>query len=217
MDLTIQEVSDFLIAAGAVGTAAMGIVEGAKSVRFPPIGFGFLLKQLQWSFSALQVAYGDQYKKLIESLYRISGSGDLARTLRQGIRIGLNEENAADLSQNILGKSDGTLTEIAKKINTGENLEPQEKNFLSRFELAVDARIEGALALGERAYANGIRLCAFIVAIGLAQAAALLLKLQDGFITALIVGLIAVPIAPIAKDIVKGFQSAATALSARSK
>lgn len=217
-EMTLTSVTQFIIAAGAVGTAAMGIVEGAKSVHIKPLGFRSLMSELQWAIEALKVAYGEQYDRLLKSLYRLNRSeGELPRILRQGVRIGLNKNNAALMAETVLGDVDGSLPQVATKIAAGESLSDQEKNILGRFEVAVDARIDAALALADRAYGNGIRLCSFIVAIFLSLMAAQVLHFTGGYKTALIVGLISVPLAPIAKDVAKGLQSAANAIAAKAK
>ena len=143
--------SNFVIATGAVGTAAMGIVECFKSTRIKPIGFSQLEESISWADAALIKAYGSDYKKQLESLYRLNRSGgDLPRIIRQGVRIGLDEQNAVTMEENLLGRNLYLLPAVAKKAAEGEELEPKEKNILGRFEVAADARIDAALSLAER-------------------------------------------------------------------
>ncbi len=212
------ELSQFVIAAGAVGTASMGIVEGFKSTKWPPIGFSKLTKSISWADAALNKAYGPEHMKLLESLYRINRtSGDLPRILRQGVRIGLDKKNAEAMESILLGADRKQLPEVAEKAADGEKLEPNEQNILGRFEVAADARIDAALSLAERAYSNGVRYRAFLVAQGLAFGAVFAIGPDSKkIITALIIGLVAVPLAPIAKDVAKGFQSAVKAIGGKS-
>jgi hypothetical protein len=214
------ELGQFVLAAGAVGTAAMGIVEGCKSAHFRPIGFSRFLKSIQWAEPALIRAYGPGQQDLVESLYRLNRSkGDLPRILRQGVRIGLNETNAAEMEGVLLGAGRDDLPAIAKKASRGEELDKQERNLLGRFEVAADARIDAALSLAERAYKNGVRARAFVVALALSCGASFSLGATstafsafDRLVLALIVGLVAVPVAPIAKDVASGFKNAAKAI-----
>jgi len=212
------DLGEFVLAAGAVGTAAMGIVEGFKATWLQPPGFLSLDKSLAWARPALIKAYGTDYKKLLMSLFRLNRSdGDLPRILRQGVRIGLDENNARGMEEALLGKDNNQLTAIAKKVSKGAKLEDPDRNILGRFEVAADARIDAALALGERAYINIIRFGAFMVALVLSLVTALLVKPDfGGFLTALITGLVAVPLAPIAKDVAKALQSAAKAIGGKS-
>lgn len=215
-DLQIDLV-DFVVAAGALGTAAMGIVEGFKSIRITPFGFSKLRENITWSNKALGNAYGDQVDELLKSLYRLGRSGgELPRILRQGVRIGLDKDNAKYLADSILGSSGDELEKIAVKNAAGKDLSAEEKNILGRFEVALDARIDAALALAERVYINSIRFAAFFVAIVLALVtAAFLDPTPDNFFTALVAGIVAVPLAPIAKDVAKAIQSATSAIGSR--
>jgi len=212
------ELSQFVLAAGAVGTASMGIVEGFKSTKWSPIGFSKLTKSISWADAALNKAYGKESKTLLESLYRVNRtSGDLPRILRQGVRIGLDQNNAAEMEETLLGADSKQLQGVAKKVAEGTDLDTTEKNILGRFEVAADARIDAALALAERAYSNGIRYRAFFIAQGLAFGAVFAIGPDSKkIITALIIGLVAVPLAPIAKDVAKGFQSAVKAIGGKS-
>lgn len=209
---------DLVLASGAVGAAAMGIVEGFKSTKLRPIGFNQLEQSINWANNALSKAYGAGHRELLESLYRQNrSSGDLPRILRQGVRIGLDEHNAKEMESILLGADRNQLSLVAEKAASGSELSPEEKNILGRFEVAVDARIDAALSLAERAYVNGIRQRAFLIAILLSLSAAFSIKPDlKSFLPGLIVGLVAVPLAPIAKDVAKGFQSAAKAIGGKS-
>ncbi|GJQ57583.1 MAG: hypothetical protein D8M57_19750 [Candidatus Scalindua sp. AMX11] len=212
------DLAQFTLAAGAVGTAAMGIAEGFKSVKMRPIGFSKLEKSINWADAALIKAYGNERMMLLESLYRSNrSSGDLPRILRQGVRIGLDEQNAVEMENILLGADRNQLPAVAKKAAIGKELEQEEQNILGRFEVAADARIDAALSLAERAYINGIRLRAFIIALSLSLSAAFTIKPdKEGIVAGLIVGLVAVPLAPIAKDVADGIKEAAKAIGGKS-
>ena len=209
--------SNMVLATGAVGVAAMGITEGFKSVKVTPMGFNKLEEEINWATDALKISYGDDYRKMIMSLYRNGRrKGDLPRVLRQGVRIGMDENTAKTMANVVGGVSPERLSEVAAKLKSGEELNPIQRNILGRFEVAADARIDAAFSLAERAYANIIRYRASQVALALSISAAIALdRSASGFLTAIIVGLTAVPIAPIAKDVAKGFQSATKAIGAR--
>jgi hypothetical protein len=228
--MEITSLTEIVLATGAVGTAAMGIVEGFKTTRLPPIGFWKLRQELGWASDALIISYGVKYEDMLSSMFRSArGSGELPRILRQGVRIGLTEQTAQIMAQTVGVADPDKLSAVAKKLVAGTDISnmPIERNLLGRFEMAVDARIDAALAMADRAYKNGLRLRAFVVSLVLALIAARLMYIPDPktpeagflssdlFVLALIVGLTAVPIAPIAKDVAKGFQSLAKALGTR--
>ena len=198
----------------------MAIAEGCKLLLFPPIGFKRLREELTWADEALKVAYGENFEDLQKSHYRMGrGKGALPKTLRQGIRIGMNEDTVETMAVVVGGLEKSDLSDVARKVKAGSVLDDKDKNILGRFEVAADARIDAALALAERSYINRMHLRAFIIAIVLSLLSALFLSYHYnwdhlwkylGF--GLMTGLIAVPIAPIAKDLTKALQSAAKAV-----
>lgn len=221
-------IGEIVLATGAVGTAAMGITEGFKSIWLPPIGFWKLKEELSWAKEALIIAYGNNYEDTLSSMFRSArGSGELPKVLRQGIRIGLNEKTAKEMAKTIGVTDPNTLGSVAKEVTEGTDIskDATKRNLLGRFEMAADARVDAALAMADRAYKNGLRMRSFAVALTLSVVAAFFLYVPDKpgavfftsqiFGLSLIIGLTAVPIAPIAKDVAKGFQAAAKALGAK--
>lgn len=220
--------TSMVLGAGALGTAAFGVVDGLKRWKtYASKGFEEVPATLgPVLMNSLSVAYGPEYHLLLEAQYSDGRSkGDLGRTLRQGVRIGLTVENAGSMADAVGVVDAERLAAVVQKLRQGMELEPEEKGILGRFELAVDARIDAALGLAERAYQGWARVTAYIVAIILSLLAALGLAVEsaEGFtetigkylIWGLILGVAAVPLAPIAKDVATGIQAAAKALRAR--
>ena len=134
---------------------------------------------------------------------------ELARVIRQGARVGLTEENASQIAK-FLGVVDvDRLTEAARLVREGQELPAELRNVLGRFELAVDTRIDAALALAQNHYVGAVRVAASIVALTIALAVGLT---QEVLFQSLLVGVAAVPLAPVAKDLVTALQSASTAI-----
>ncbi len=163
---------------------------------------------------ALKVAYGPDYLDLLKGQYRKGRpKGGLGKTIRQGVRIGLTQENAAAMAKHVGVVAEADLEAAAKQLQEQGKLEENLRNILGRFELAVDARIDAALALAKSQYVGYVRMLASAVAVGLALIAALFLQPDKaGFITAIIVGIAAIPLAPIAKDVAKGLRVAGEAI-----
>jgi hypothetical protein len=212
---------ELIAATGAVGTAAMGIVELLKSSRLGELGFGTLARVLgREPLESVATAYGPDTLTLLRGMYRSSrGEGELRRTLRQGLRIGLTPESAPALAARVGVVDADALADIARAIHSGRALEEAEQAMLGRYELAVDARIDAALALAESAYVRGMRLTASLVALCLAFGGAWLLPGSGApsdpkWVLALLVGITAVPLAPIAKDVATGLREATRALGA---
>lgn len=209
MDLAV---TNLVLATGALGTAAFGIVEALKWTALGTMGFKGIRDVLGPVMNLLRVAYGDGYLELLKALFR-GDTGELARVLRQGVRIGLTPENAA-AAASFLGVVKGDeLAAVARQVLQGEELTSAQRNVLGRFELAVDTRIEAALTRSHDLYVGAMRMAASILAVGIALAVAFYLAKPVWL--GLLIGIAAVPLAPIANDVVTALQSAAKALKAR--
>ena len=218
--MTYLDLTAMIVATGAVGTAAFGIVEALKWTPLGLIGYGRIRKTLGTEvMSAVERAYGSGFGTYLQGLYRQGRvKGGLGKALRQGVRIGLTGSSAAELAEAVQVVGPDELAQAAQKLQSGSELNPAERSIVGRFELAIDARIDAALALAESNYKGGMQLSASFVAIGLALIAAC--TFEGGFaansVRAIVVGVAAVPLAPIAKDLASGIKSARQAMGARS-
>ncbi len=216
LGVTGTDLAGLVLAIGALGTAAFGIVDAMKWTWIGISGFRQIRRTLGPLTAALEIAYGPDFEELLRSQYRNGrAKGDLTRTIRQGVRIGLTEDNAEQLAQ-FVGVVDGTnLKQAAEIIRQGGELSSELRGVVGRFELAVDTRIDAALALAEHRYKGSVRLHASFVSVILALIAAYYLsseQLSEVWLWALVVGIAAVPIAPMAKDLSKALQSAGKAI-----
>jgi hypothetical protein len=228
------DLTTLALATGALGTAAFGVVEGLKWTPWIGLaGFDTLWDRLGPLTQALATAYGPAARDLIADRYR-GDADELARLLRQGVRVGLTPANAADIAR-FLGSLDGAaLRAVLEKRDaanaappdaaTGQSPAPTvsttERALLARYELAADARIEAALIIAKVHYTGWARGAATIAAILMAFAATAALRASEnppatGWVWALIIGFCAVPVAPIAKDLASGLSAATRALKAR--
>lgn len=218
-----DQLGTIILASGGLGIAAYGVIDGAKLARrIGLIGYRHVTTQLGPIMEAVRRAYGRHTDRLLEAQYRGGrGQGELPRTLRQGYRIGLTAlaENAIVGIANSVGvASSDAIVGAAEKLRAGGVLESSEREALSRFEVAVDARIEAALCLAETDYVAGVKLLAGALAVAIALIVGWLISVDigsDWFLKALLVGLIAVPIAPVAKDLATAVGEAARALRGR--
>lgn len=208
----MDNLGTFVLAIGALGTASFGIIEGLKWTPLGRLGFGQLRKILgKPVMQALQTAYGSEYEMLLQAQYRAGRiAGDLPRTLRQGARIGLTPENAAALGEQMNVVDPAALADVARTLQAGGELEGDARGVLGRYELALDARIDAALAVANQRYASLLKVWASVISIIIA----LVVGTHHGqpYFTSVVVGIAAVPVAPIAKDLAKGLQAAAKAL-----
>ncbi|MBI1996309.1 MAG: hypothetical protein HYU31_05180 [Deltaproteobacteria bacterium] len=206
----MENLGTIILATGALGTAAFGIVEALKWTRLGEAGFRAILKVLGPIIELLRTAYGPDFQTLLRAQYR-GDQRDLTRVIRQGVRVGLTVANANQAAR-FLGMIDGErLTEAARQVEEGQELSAELRNVLGRFELAVDTRIDAALMLAKSRYVGATRVTASMFAILIAVAVGAFLG--EGYMfQAILVGIAAVPLAPVAKDLVSALQSASKAI-----
>lgn len=212
----MENLGTIVLAVGALGTASFGIVEGLKWTFIGLSGFRQIPKLLgRPVMKALQIAYGPECMSLLRAQYRANRtSGELPKSLRQGARVGLTPETAAELANQIGVVNEADLKAVASTLQKGKDLTDAQRSILGRYELALDTRIDAALALANDKYIGYIRVLASAISIGIALG---VWRTTEGIelLEALIVGVAAVPIAPIAKDLASAIQSAAKALPQR--
>ncbi len=216
MPVTIDSLSSAIAAAGALGTASFGIVEGLKWTPLGAAGFGQIKTYLGAALGAsLRIAYGEDYEKLLRAQYRqdSQNQGAIAKSLRQGLRIGLGSGNAEQIA-NFLGTVDPVaLKQAATNVEKCAPLSDADRAAIGRFELAADARVASALSRAQDVYLGSVRMTASAFALVLAQLTAFIL--HAGWLVGLIIGLVAVPLAPIANDVVSALQAATRAMRGR--
>ncbi len=204
----MENIGTIVLATGALGTAAFGIIEALKWTNVGYAGYQKLYDLLHPIWGTLRNAYGEDFEQVLRGQYK-GDHAELVRTLRQGVRIGLNASNAEKLSEWLaLGHPD-VLKAVAVKIENGQEITDEERNILGRYELAIDARIDAAMVLAENQYSGKLRFSASCLAIFISLAVGVYLNM---IFLSIIIGLAAVPLAPIAKDLSSALQAAVQAI-----
>ncbi|MCC6697204.1 MAG: hypothetical protein IT365_16370 [Candidatus Hydrogenedentes bacterium] len=236
--MDVSELVTLITASGALGTAAFGIVDVLKGhwKALGTAGFGEITKHLGELTDTLAVAFGPKYRELLEAQYQ-GNSEDFARTLRQGVRVGLTSANAEKMAS-FLGVLDlKALREAAEKVERAEidlarlaETEPgdaaeaaaikeleQAQRILGRYEMAADTRIDAAITMALTKYRTRAKLWASAVAIvlGALSGWALGRENENDILLGLALGVAAVPLAPVAKDIATAIQSTAAAMKGK--
>ncbi|MGH8223182.1 MAG: hypothetical protein ACREQZ_09430 [Woeseiaceae bacterium] len=220
-----MDLAELALATGALGLAAYGFVDGLKFLRFISLaGFASIRKTLGPIYPALARSYGDEFEEVLQSHYRCARlTGDLPRTLRQGARLALVPVNAAALAEYFGTVDPKSIVVVAEKLESGKTLSEEDRAALGRYELAVDARIDAALQLADSRYTNTTRIIAalfalsvaILVGFGLANSDWMTFFYGEKFIYAIIVGLAAIPLAPVSKDLANALRAAEQALRKR--
>ncbi|HEY4028999.1 MAG TPA: hypothetical protein VGM25_01530 [Caulobacteraceae bacterium] len=219
-------------AVGAFGVAAFGLVESVgKAFAFngfglPYAGFGAVKKAIRHLGPALKVAYGDDYMEIISHQYRAGRStGQAPDTIRQGVRLGLpfmSMEAATAVIDSVWdidapGAPKTNATALAAALQAVPPVPPppsggvEPQALAGRFATALDARVQAAFEVGEEHYEALAKLIAGMAAVGLAVGFDLGLGVPVPLPVALIIGIVAVPLAPVAKDVSSAMQNTLTA------
>jgi hypothetical protein len=177
----------------------------------------------------LKAAYGKDVVELLKAQYRSGRSkGDLPRTLRQGVRIGFGvmEKNDIQKTAHALGIDEHTAKQAAEALVIARNQRPpavgesatdiadpvsgEQRSAIARLETLIDARIDSALVLAEVHYVTQTKVIATFVALLIAFGVGHFL--ESAPVVSFMVGIAAVPLAPVAKDLATALQEAVRAL-----
>jgi hypothetical protein len=103
------------------------------------------------------------------------------------------------------------LTSVADKISTGALLTAQETDVYGRFDLLVSAALDQGYQRASQRYRNSAKLLAVPIAVALALIGAW--SISGGILSAtniwraVVAGLVATPLAPVAKDVSSAIQA----------
>lgn len=221
-DLTA--ISNQIIAVGALGTAAFGLVDSTKVLRggISNRGFGYIQDALTPFAPALEEALGvnpaHDWRSVMRSHWINGRPKEEQKAIAASlIQLGLTAENAPALAE--AGQvAPAALQAVVAALDHGQELTPEQLNILGRFKATIEARVDAAYERADQVYRNSARFLAGIVAIMLAVTAAYVLydvRTLSGFGPAILIGVVAVPLAPIARDIASALAAAAHALGRR--
>ncbi len=189
----------------------------------PYVGLHIVDESIRPFHDALECAYGSGFLEIISQQYRAGrSSGTAPDTIRQGIRLGLpflDEARAVKVISAVWKLPEGNAqilalalrpTSVTSSASEPDGVDPAA--LAGRFSTALDARINAAFSLAEERYESCAKTLAGIAAVMLAIV--FKISLPDEAISwplAVCVGLVAVPLAPVAKDISTSLQNALTA------
>jgi hypothetical protein len=130
------------------------------------------------------------------------------------IKLNLQPQNARALA-NATGVDPSALTAIATSIAAGTPLSSAETDVFARFDMIVTMLLDEAYQRSNQIYRNWTRALAALTAIALAMAGGRELRIDPA--VSLLVGLLATPLAPMAKDISSALAMAVSAMQLAKK
>jgi hypothetical protein len=224
------QLSQIITAIGGLGTAAFGLVDAAKSAFKSINRIG--LKHIQQTITKLTPDQADEglplapvnalpRKNILETVEAnwVNGT-DLASQkaiAKSLIKLHLSTSNAKALAT-VANVDPDVLASVATKTIAGTPLLPSESDVFSRFDLIVTALLDEAYQRSDQVYRNGTRTLAAGVAVALALVGGWSIAGTSAFfwsremLDAFLIGLLATPLAPIAKDLSSALGTAVNTL-----
>ena len=216
------QLGQVITAIGGLGTAAFGLVDAAKSAfsGINRVGLKHIHEVVSElapeGASAIGPVNALPQANILESLEAnwVNGN-DLASQkaiAKSLIKLHLSSANASTVAVKA-SVDPAVLTAVASNLETGTPLSQAESDTYSRFDLIVTALLDEAYQVSDQVYRNFTKTLAALVAVALAVAGGWSL---DGanfwspkeIALAVLVGLLATPLAPIAKDLSSALASA---------
>ena len=220
----LQELPNIVLAVGGLGTAAFGLVDSTKVFwgGVNRIGFG----KIDAAVSALTpgtAVNGLSQAKVISTLranwYNGQDLGSQKAIAKSLIKLSLNAGNAAAVAD-AAGIDRAVLQSVAAKMAAGTALTSSESDVYARFDLILTATLDEAYQDGDQRYTNGSRTWAGVFAVLLAFVGGWVVR-GSGFEEyigssdlwrALLAGVLAVPLAPVAKDLSSALAAAVNSM-----
>ncbi len=208
-----------VLAIGALGTAAYGVVDVSKGFwgGISNRGFGDIKKVVSQFIPSSSTANDPPALSLTSVLATLRANwlngmalADQKSVAKALIKLNLNPDNAERMA-NATGVDKAALKNIAAKLTTGESLVPAETDVYGRFDLLLTAVLDQGYQRGDQRYRNSAKLLAVPVAVALALLGAWAIS-KGGLSSldawrAVIAGLLATPLAPVAKDLASAIQA----------
>jgi hypothetical protein len=213
------DLGEIVLAVGALGTAAYGLVDVSKALwgGVSNAGFGHVLKALEPYAAALDLSSGGQWRSLLRAHWLNGRSKDEQKAIARAlVRLGIATSTAPALAR-AARLDEAAFAKIAAKLADGRPLVEADLNVLGRFDAIFDCEMDAGFERADQQYKSAARGLAAVVAVSLAMIAMLLTTSGglDQIALALVVGILAVPLAPIAKDLASALNAAVTAVKGR--
>jgi hypothetical protein len=221
----MTELTVMIAAIGALGTAAFGLVDAFKMLPGGGIsraGFKFIRRTIQnlapkvASLDGSGLSPDSMQFTLLSQWINGAATTDQVNIAKSLIKLRLTPDTATALA-NATGVDANVLSQVAGNIRTGTALTTTQSDVYGRFDLLLTTMHDQAYQRADQRYRNAAKALAVPVAVILALVARHVLNNQISHLEAILIGLIATPIAPVAKDLSTAISTAAQALQSWKK
>lgn len=214
------DLSKIVLAIGSLGTAAYGVVDTSKAFGggISNRGLGDIKKVISQLIPVTQGNAGGSALTLtsVMATLRANWLNGMALTDQKAVakalvKLNLSPNSAATMAA-ATGVKPDLLKNIAEKLSTGAPLTPEETDAYGRFDLLLTAVLDQGYQRGDQRYRNSAKLLAVPIAMLLALLGAWAigsmhcLSATDA-LKACAAGLLATPLAPVAKDLASAIQA----------
>lgn len=223
---TVTQLTQIISAIGALGVAAFGLVDATKILKggVNHIGFSTIKNRIEQ-----YIPHGTKNclsrKEVLDNLQQNWFNGtDLAAQkaiAKSLIKLCFSAETAPTMAK-AAEVDAGILAAIPPKVAKQEKLTEQEADVFARFDLILTAQLDATYQRADQSYTNATRGWAMLFAVLLAVAGACVVNGSwalpgPDLGEAIVVGLIATPLAPVAKDLTSALAAAVNAMQAVKK
>jgi hypothetical protein len=215
--ITLSRLTTVITAVGALGTAAFGLVDTLKVLPGGGIsraGFKFIRRTIETlapkvaSLDGTGLSQDSILTTLASQWINGTATTDQVNIAKSLIKLRLTPVTASAIAK-ATGVDEGILSQVAGSIGSGTALTPPQSDVYGRFDLLLTTLLDQAYQRADQRYRNAAKFAAVPVAVALAVAAAYVVPQQITALQAVLLGLIATPIAPIAKDVSSAIATAA--------
>ncbi|HZP22801.1 MAG TPA: hypothetical protein VFB04_05100 [Terriglobales bacterium] len=220
-----MDLSKVVLAIGSLGTAAYGVVDASKCFGGGVSNSGFGdIQQVVSKFipgdandkNAPALALASVLATLRANWLNGMALADQKAIAKTLIKLNLRSDTA-NVMASAAGVDAALLTSVANKLATGEGLTQAETDVYGRFDLLLSSILDQGYERADQRYRNTAKMLAVPIAVVLAilggwtivgEPFLAFLGSADA-VRALIAGLLATPLAPVAKDLSTAIQAAA--------
>ena len=218
--LSNLDLSKVVLAIGSLGTAAYGVVDTSKAFwgGVSNRGFGDIRKVIsklipgsaKGDAGTTALALPSALATLRANWLNGMAMADQKSVAKALIKLNLTKDSAKGMAD-ATGVDATLLAGVAGKLATGAALTPEETDVYGRFDLLLASLLDQGYQRGDQRYRNSAKLLAVPVAVLLALCGAWALNgsspTAPDIWKAVICGLLATPLAPVAKDLSSAIQA----------
>lgn len=210
--IDFTQIKNIITAIAALGTASFGLVDATKAFGGGASRFGlaFIRRGISPVFGkdtdeddrSTPLTFGSIYATLKANWLNGVDLADQKAKAKTLLKLRLNPGNSEDYAK-ATGVDPKELKTIANLIQEGGALETPQADAFGRFDLALTALLDEGYQRADQRYRNWAKILAGIFSVVIAVAAAWLLGFKSckDMATAALAGALAMPLAPIAKDL----------------